>query len=135
MVNDCNCFSNGKIISHKLLAFWLSWILFTFQLLLKILKSLGNFIWFVFGLGCAKDGAYYYESFDFSVTTSVTKCSTPLLKISLFTFYTGYGCENIGLELFFNCKYTGSVFLVLFSHWTTPRFFNKWSKYLCCYLV
>ena len=118
-------FFHGRMIVHKLLAFFLSRIWqypifkssdvtywkpsnfnnislifgigygFRFNCLFTFLKSLRKRTQFDFGLDCAKDWAPHSESFDTSRTPSRTNRSTSFLKISLCTFGSAYVCESI----------------------------------------
>ena len=57
---------------------------------------------------------------------TVEQNSISLLKIYCFTFGTGYGRKHIGLSLYFNLKFTGSVLRVLiFPYNNALNFSNK----------
>ena len=57
-------------------------------------------------------GDTHSGSFVFFRNPSITKHITSLLNISLFTFNNVHGFEHISFALYFNSKYTGSVFQV-----------------------
>ena len=83
-----------------------------FNCLFRFLKSLRKHTRFYLGLGYSKDGADHFELLARSRNPSRNKRSTSFLNISLCNFSIGYGFEHIGFALYFNSKYTWSVFQV-----------------------
>ena len=79
--------------------------------LFKFIKSLRKRTQLVLCLGCAKYGAYHYESFHLLRTPSGKKCSTSFLNIYLCNFGTGYGFEHINFKFYFHFKVYWICFL------------------------